>query len=386
MSAPTLRTLAPALGLALGLLFAPALEAAPPSEGAVQRGPECGLSAVPSLVGFDTAAGEALLSLPAREGGSYLVLWRQGAETARLFREPEGVGRFGGSIGPGPTFAVRRCGDDCLQPIRFDDGDWEPLGEPIAAPVAATVHATYDRSGHPWTVVHGSSDRPGLTRAWAFHLDGREWRSAGRLEVAALSPQGAVPAPWFPLAVVSGTGLFAATGEPRTWVSGLPADRGGTGSQVIAYDRKAVAFLSSDGLVYRSDDSGETWRLSSWTPWGTGEAEPWRRGTDFTLDLPTGVPSGSFPVLWFDRRLEGRESLVFTEMDAAGRWRQVAVGPARVPTSAGEDLTLALVLRSHDGRWSSLFGCVMSSGRPRLVVTELSGDRVSPPRLIPLQP
>lgn len=386
MKASAARALAPVLGLALGLILAPAIRATPPPEGPAERGPRCSLSVVPTLVGFDTTAGEALLSLPAREGGSYLVHWRQGAVSARLFREPRDAGRFAGSIGPGPIFAVRRCGEACLQPVRFDDGDWEPLGEPIAAPAAATVHTTYDRSGHPWTVIHGSSDRPGLTRAWAFHLDGREWRDAGRLDVAAPSVPAAVPAPWLPRAVVSGTGLFPASGEARPWLATLPAEGSGTGSQVVAYDREATAFFSPEGLVYRSDDAGETWRRSSWTPWETGEAEPWRRGTDFSIDVPAGVPAGSLPVLWFDRRIEDRESLIFTEMDAAGRWRRVGVGPARIPTSAGEDLTLALVLRSEAGRWSSLFGCVMSSGRPRLVVTELSGDRVSPPSLIPLDP
>lgn len=357
-----------------------------PAERAGERGPRCGLSAVPTLVGFDTSTGEALLALPAHEGGTYLVRWRQGAETARFEYEPTDAGRFGGSIGPGPIFAVRRCGQGCLQPVRLGDGGWEPLGEPVLAPLAATVHATYDASRHPWLVVHGSSERPGFTRAWAFHLEGREWRSAGQLEVTALPAPGALPAPWLPGAVVSGTGLFPATGEARTWVSALPADRSGVGAQVFPFDRRAAAFLSPEGAVYRSADAGTTWLRSSWTPWGTGEAEPWRRGTDFTIDVPAGVASGALPVLWFDRRLEGREALVYTEMSAAGRWRQVAVGPAQVPTSAGEDLTLAVVLRGDDGRWSSLFGCVVSGGTPRLVVTELSGDRVTPPRLVRLLP
>lgn len=371
------RTVAPALVLALGLL-------APPLSGA-DEGPRCGLSVVPTLVGFDTSSGAALLALPGREGAAYLALWLQGEETARLFREPAELGRFGGSIGPGPIFAFRRCGEGCLQPLGFAADGWQPLGEPILAPLAATVNATYDLAGHPWTVVHGSSERPGLTRAWAFHLEGGEWRAAGRLDVTGLAAPGALPAPWSPEGVVSGTGLFTATGEARSWVSGLPADRGGAGAQVVAFDRHAAAFLSPEGSIYRSDDTGATWRLSSWTPWGTGEAEPWHRGTDYTLDLPVGGPSGVLPMLWFDRRLEGRESLVYSEMSSTGRWRQVAVGPARIPTSAGEDLPVALVLRGDDGRWSSVFGCVVSSGHPRLVVTELAGGRISSPRLIPFE-
>lgn len=372
-----------ALGLAIAAVPPVAAVAAEP---AARRGPRCDLATVPTLVGFDTSSGAALLSLPALEGGSYLVAWRQGAETARLVHEPAGFGRFGGSIGSGAVFAFRRCGTACLQPIRFEDDGWKPLGEPIAAPPAITVNATYDLSGHPWTVVHGASERPGVTRAWAFHLDGREWRSSGQLEVTAVAPPGALPAPWFPTGVVSGTGLFHGAGEARTWVSGVPADRSGSGAQVIPFDRRAVAFLSPEGSIYRSDDAGTTWRLSGWTPWGTGEAEPWQRGTDYTIDFPAGVPAGVLPVVWFDRRIAGRESVVFTEMSAAGRWRQVAVGPVGLSTSAGQDLTLAAVLRGQDGRWSSLFGCVVSSATPRLVVVEVADGKVSPPRLIPLRP
>lgn len=374
----------------LALLWATAV---PGTASGAERGPECGLAANLGLVGLDTRSGDALLSLAAREDGSYLIAWRQGADRARLVREPEEAGRFGGSIGPGPVFAFARCGEGCLQPVSLtggrdrggEGGGWGPLGEPILAPRAATVHGTYDLAGRPWVVVHGSSDRPGFVTSWAFRLEGRDWRPAGRLEVTAVGVPGALPAPWFPSAVTSGTGLFPAEGEPRTWVSGLPAGRAGSGAQVLAFDRRGAVFLSPEGSIYRSADAGQTWQLTGWSPWPTGTAEPWRRGTDYTLDFPVGVPTAALPVLWFDRRFEGREALLYTEMTPTGAWRQVAQGPARLPTSAGEDLPVAMVLRGPGDRWSTLFGCVVSAGKPRLVVVEASGGKVGDPKLIPLE-
>ncbi len=354
-------------------------------------GPDCGPGSGIHMVGLDTASGEALFSVPGDEESSWLVAWRLGAVRARLHREPEGTGRFGGSVGPGPVFAFTRCGDGCLQPLRLEEDRWEPLGEPIVVPHAATVHGTYDLESAPWAVIHGTAPGSpagsGSVSAWAFRLEGREWRPAGRLQVTAVAVPGALPAPWLADAVISGTGLFSAAGEPRSWVSGLPAGRGGAGAQILPFGRRgktAAAFLSSEGSIYRSDDAGGSWHLASWRPWDTGTAEPWERGTDYTLDLATGVPGEALPVLWFDRRLPGREHLVFSEMTFAGRWREVATGPARLPTSAGEDLPVSHVLRGSGDRWSTLFGCVASGGEPRLVVMEVGHGEVGEPRLVPL--
>jgi hypothetical protein len=380
-----------ALGAAALLLAAGAAPAA-------AAGPDCALGSGIHLVGLDTASGQALLSLPGSGGGSYLVVWRQGEERARSFREAEDAGRFGGSVGPGPVFAFARCGRGCLQPMRFEEGrgegPWRPLGEPILAPHAATVHGTHDLDGTPWVVIHGSpvtaGERAGTVSAWAFRLEGREWRPAGRLEVGSVAVPGALPAPWLPDAVVSGTGLFSAAGEPRQWLAGLPAGRSGPGSQVLPFGgpsgSRAAAFLSPEGSIYRSGDTGGSWRLASWRPWeATGTAEPWERGDDYSVDIATGVPGAALPVLWFDRRLAGRERLVFSEMTPAGAWREVAVGPARLPTSAGDELTVSHVLRGPGQRWSALFGCVASGGRPRLVVVEVTGGQVGEPRLVPVE-
>jgi hypothetical protein len=348
------------------------------------QGPDCGVGALVNLVGFDTSTGEALFSLSGSGGSSWLVSWKQGAASARLYREPEDAGRFGGSVGPGSVFVFKRCGAGCLQAMRFDAGAWKPLGEPIVAPSTSTVHATYDLSGRPWAVIQSSSERRGFTHSWAFHLDGREWRAAGELDVTAVAVPGAAPAPWYDRAIVTGTGLFSADASPRSWLSGLPADRSGPGAQVVAFDRRAGAFVSPEGTVYRTADGGKSWSLSNWTPWGTGSAEPWRRGTDFSLDLPTGIPNGVLPVIWFDRRIQGKESVIFSEMTNGGRWRELASGPADIPTSAGRDVSVLLVLRTVPDRWSMIYGCVRAEGDPRLVVVEIDGKRIGAPKLVPV--
>lgn len=369
------------LALVVLVLSYPALCAA---AAAPDPGLRCTLGAYVNVVGFDTRSGEALFSFPGATDGTYLVAWTLGKERASLTRESEENARFGGSVGPGAPFAFRRCGDSCLQPLRFAGGGWEPLGEPLTVPMAATAHGTYDRSGTPWVVVHGPAEREGFVTAWAFHAEGREWRPRGSLEVAATGDPGALPAPWFAAAIVSGTGLFPAEGEPRSWAAGLPAGGLASGSRLVPFDRRAAAFLSSEEAIYRSEDAGAAWSLSTWTPWATGTAEPWERGEDYGVDLPVGAPTGAFPVLWYDRRLAGRERLIFTEMAASGRWRVLATGPARLPTSTQEELAVGTVLRTDGGDWAAVFGCVKSGGAPRLVVVELRGGKLGAPKLVPI--
>ncbi|MFP3940593.1 MAG: hypothetical protein ACLF0P_09830, partial [Thermoanaerobaculia bacterium] len=338
-----------------------------PAPGA--EGPACGRGTGVHLVGLDTASGKALLSVPGREEGSYLVAWTPGEGGARPVREAEGAGRFGGSVGPGPVFAFRRCGAECLQPLRRDGGSWRPLGEPLTVPAGTTAHGTYDRSGAAWVVVHAAGTERGTREAWAFRRTGPDWRPAGRLQVTAVGAPGALPAPWLEDGIVSGTGLFRAGAPPELWVDGLPSGAGEPGARLVPLGEAAAAVLVPAGRVFRTADRGATWRRTAWTPWTSGAAEPWTPGRDFTLDLATGAVGEALPVIWFDRRLPGRETLVYTEMSAAGRWREVARGPGRIPTSAGEDLFADSVLRTADGRWSTLFGCVRSAGSPRLVAT-----------------
>ena len=151
---------------------------------------------------------------------------------------------------------------------------------------------------------------------------------------------------------------------------------------MVAFDRRAAAFISPEGTVYRSDDGGKSWSLSSWTPWGTGSAEPWRRGSDYSIDVPTGIAAGDLPVIWFDRRIQGQESVIFSEMTSGGGWRRIAGGPADIPTSAGEDVSVILVLRTIPDQWSMVYGCARAKGNPHLVVVEVDGTRVSAPKLV----
>ncbi len=350
----------------------------------------CDVDTALNVASFDTATGEVLVGLPGTGAGAYLVDWRPTEPSARIERTPGDGPWFGGSTGPGAPFVFEACGAGCLQPITFRDGAWKPLGEPLAMPSAATVAGTYDRSGTPWVVVHGpaaDAERRGhFVTAWAFRLEGSEWRSRGHLEVTAAGTPPALPAPWREDAVVSGTGLFSAGDAPATWVSGLPAGRHGAGSQVVPLAERVAAFLSAKGVAFRSTDGGASWSQASWRPWSTGTAEPWTRGRDFDVDRPLAGASDLLPLVWFDRRLSGQERLLLTEMSAAGRWRQVASGPARLPTSADEDLDVAAVLRDGKGRWTVLFGCVTSGGRPSLVLAESSGGDLDAPRLVPLSP
>ncbi len=368
----------------------PALAQPPaaPSSAPAAHGPRCDLDTPLNVASFDTASGEALVALPGADGGAYLVAWRPGGAAARIARTPGDGPWFGGSIGPGAPFVFARCGAGCLQPIVLRDGAWSPLGEPIALPSAATVSGTYDRSGRPWVVVHGpvpeTAGRPGFVTAWGFRLDGEEWRPRGRIEVTSAGTPAALPAPWLDDAVVSGTGLFSARREPTTWVTGLPAGGHGAGSQVVPLSERQAAFVSADGVAFHSADGGATWSRASWQPWSTGTAEPWTRGKDFSVDRPLAGSQDVLPLVWFDRRLTGHEALLLTEMSAAGRWRQVATVPARVPTSAGEDLEVSSVLLDGEGRWTVLFGCVTSGGTPSLVVAGLADGRVAAPRLVPV--
>ncbi len=348
------------------------------------EGPRCDLDTPLNVASFDTASGEVLVALPGPGRESYLISWLPGGTAARIERTPGDGAWFAGSVGPGAPFVFERCGAGCLQPIAYQEGAWSPLGEPINMPSAATVQGTYDRSGHPWVVVHGPAERPGFDTAWAFRLDGQEWRARGHLEVTAVGSPSAFPAPWLDDAVVTGTGLFSVTAEPRTWVSGLPAGSQKAGSQVVPLGEREIAFLSADGVAFRSADGGATWARAAWRPWSTGTAEPWARGRDFDVDRPIAGASDLLPLVWFDRRLAGREQVLLTEMSSRGRWRQVAAGAARLPTSLGQDLDVSAVLRDGEGRWTVLFGCVTSGGTPSLVLAEAAEGALGAPRLVPL--
>lgn len=379
--------------LAAALAFVATL-VLPAVPGAAQ-GPRCDLDTYVSLIGVDTNRGEALLSVRGDGEPPTLILWRLAEETAR-FTPDLASGRHGGSVGPGPLMALTRCGQGCLQPVRFYRGSWQALGEPISGPSAATAHLTYSGDGAPWLVLHGPAERPGHVNAWAFRLDGRDWRARGRLEVTAVGAPGAGPAPWDDTSIVSGDGLFSPASAPRRWLGSLPADAAASGASLLPLvsptgrrprdDRRRAVLVTGEGLVYRTVDGGTSWRRSLWTPWNTGTAEPWRRGADYLLDVPLGPPADELPALWFDRRFDDRERVLVTAMGPLGDWRVVATLPADLPTSAGRELEVLHTLRSPTGAVTLLFGCVRSGGRPVLVARDLTGPRSGEgPRLVRLR-
>src|SRR5436305_937435 len=103
--------------------------------------------------------------------------------------------------------------------------------------------------------------------------------------------------------VLTGTGLFSASGPPQTWVSGLPGITAERRGQLIALTGTSVAYVSGDGVVYLSENSGKAWRRSTWTPWGATETVGiWRQGKDYWVDFPSGDHRGSLRLVWFDRR------------------------------------------------------------------------------------
>src|SRR6185295_5233206 len=114
----------------------------------------------------DTASGQTLLSLRSAKSADgkapgWVIELDATADRARAFPDPS-TGRFGGSVGPGPVLAAQPCSGSCLQPVRWSDGAFRPLGEPLTAPAGATSAATYDESGAPWFVLLANlaSDAP----------------------------------------------------------------------------------------------------------------------------------------------------------------------------------------------------------------------------------
>ncbi len=361
----------PAWVLGAALFLAPDLApaAAAAAAAAAKDGGICDAATALTPVGLDTASGRVLLAVPPLGAGSkargdgWLVELAPGAESARAWRDPAAQlrGRFGGSVGPGPVLALRPCGDSCLQPVRWQAGAWTPLGESLPLPSVSTAGLTYDLTGAPWIVIHRAAEREaaGQVKAWAFRLEGREWVPKGHLTVAAVGDLQAMPAPQRKDGVLSGTGLFAASGAPETWVAGLPSLPPAKQGQLIALGGGFAGYLSADGAIYLSGDTGKTWRRSTWTPWGTGTTGIWRQGNDFWVDLPLGDRQGRLQLrLVRPPGAERREAGALAprprrQLGAAGDRRQRGHDPERPPAAlppagapAGH-LAAAVGLRRH---------------------------------------
>jgi len=371
------KTSSAAVALALCLAAASPAAAAPPI---------CDGSAILTLIGMDTSTGRTLFSMPATGGkASWLVELDGDGREARIWRD-EPKGRFSGSVGPGPVMAVHPCGTSCLQPVRWQEGVWQPVGDSIAAPAAVTASPTYDQSGTPWFLLHSQSSAAGEEKAWAFRLTGQEWRNRGSMPVVAVGQPSALPAPQRKDGVLSGTGLFSASGPPQTWVSGLPALSAERRGQLIALTGFSAAYVSGDGVVYLSDDSGKTWRRSTWTPWAsTGTVGIWRQGHDYWIDFPFGDHRGSLRLVWFDRRRPDQEVLVLTRLTQSGEWMRLVEVPGEVKTKSGEHLPVTQILVPKGETWILLSGCAATAQGSGLVLRVFDGKELSEARFVPLK-
>jgi hypothetical protein len=351
----------------------------------------CDRDSTLTLFGLDTASGTALLAAPpARDGEPpWWIELPAGGESA-AYRPAGGDRPFAGSIGPGPVFAVRRCGAGCLQPVRWEDGGWRPLGEPLAGD-GGTVHATYDRSGTPWVVLHRPIAGDGAVEAHAFRLAaGGSWRDRGARRAVGAGTVAAVPDPSSSEGVLSGSARFTAGGPPETWVAGLPAlppeRRGELLPGGVTRGVPAAVYLDAGGRFYLSEDGGESWRRSDWAPWGETRARLWQPGRDYSVDLPSGDRRPPLAVAWFDRRQPGAERLHLTSWSPGRGWAETAALPPATTTLDGALFTWDHLLRPAQDSWLLLTGCVNTAAGPGLAVRTTGPGGLSKPRFVPLLP
>jgi hypothetical protein len=369
--------------------MAPAVSAEASGPSAEASGPVCGSSNPLTLVGIDTTSGAMLFSAPAvGSGAPWLIELRGDGSQARVLPD-NGKGRFGGSVGPGPVLAATPCGANCLQPVSWTGSGWQPLGEPLRVPTATTVSSTYDRTGTAWFLVQFPAKQDGSIQVEAFRLKGQDWESRGALTVTAVGQPAALPAPQRKDGVLVGTGLFSVSGRPEAWVSGIPSLPAARRGQLIALTGTSAAYLSADGVVYLSDDSGKTWRRSTWTPWGNpkggeGTVGIWRQGSDWWVDLPYGDHEGSLKLAWFDRRVPTEEKILLTRLTQSGQWIRLSETRSEVSTRS-ESLPLSQIMVPRRDTWVLLTGCVASGGTSSLVLRVFRDGKLSEAKLVRLE-
>jgi hypothetical protein len=347
--------------------------------------PICDSASELTMIGMDTASGRTLFSIPPAQDGQpgWLVELDGDGRAARVWSD-DAKGRYGGSIGPGPVLAARPCGPSCLQPVRWAEGTWEPVGEPLAAPTATTASSTYDQSGAPWFLLHGAGGKGGEERTYAFRFDGHQWHDRGSMVVTGVGQPPALPAPQRKDGVLTGTGLFSASGPPQAWVSGLPSVTAARRGQLIALTGTSVAYVSGDGVAYLSADSGKSWRRSTWTPWGSEEMVGiWRQGKDYWVDFPSGDHRGSLRLIWYDHR-RAEETIVLTRLSQSGTWGHLTDVPGEVRTKSGERLKINQILVPKGDDWLLLTGCAATAQGSGLVLRVYDGKTVSESRFVPL--
>jgi hypothetical protein len=354
-------------------------------------GPVCGSTNPLTLIGIDSTSGTMLFAAPAVGGGSPWLIELAGDGSRARVLPDTAKGRFGGSVGPGPVLAASPCGANCLQPVSWNGSAWQPLGEPLRVPTATTVSSTYDRTGAAWFLVHLPARQDGSVQVEAFLLKGQDWESRGSLAVTAVGEPAALPAPQRKDGVLVGTGLFSASGRPESWVTGVPSLPANRRGQLIALTGTSAAYLSADGVVYLSDDSGKAWRRSTWTPWGTAEGDRtvgiWRQGSDWWVDLPFGDHEGTLKLAWFDRRVPGEEKILLTRLARNGQWARLSEARSELSTRS-ESLPLSQILVPKGEGWLLLTGCVSTGGAQgtsSLVLRVFRDGKLSDAKLVKLQ-
>ncbi len=361
--------------LAVLFVLVPAVAAAPAI---------CDSSTSLTLIGIDTTSGRMLFSVPplGSKGKGWIVEVQGDGGEARAWPDPP-KGLFSGSVGPGPVVAALPCGASCIQPVKWSAGTWQPLGEPLTTPAASTLTTTWDHSGGPWLVLQGGTGQDGLVKTWAYRLEGREWRSRGSLGVTAIGQPQTLPAPQRKDGILCGTGLFSASGRPETWVTGLPSLPAERRGQLIALTGTSVAYISADGVVYLSGDSGTKWQRSIWTPWGSTEVVgSWRQGRDYWVDLPYGDHRGALRLVWFDRRSPSGEKILVTRLLQNGTWVRLAESQSEVRTRSGDVMPVTQILVPNGDVWVLLSGCAATADGSGLVLRVYDGKTLSEPKLV----
>ena len=206
-------------------------------------------------------------------------------------------------------------------------------------------------------------------------------------DVTAVGEPQALPAPQRKDGVLTGTGLFSASGPPEAWVVGLPSLPAARRGQLVALTGRSAAYVSGDGVVYLSDDSGKAWRRSTWTPWGAKDTVGiWRQGTDYWVDLPSGDHRSALRLAWFDRRRPSDEVLVLTRLGTAGEWLRLTESPAEVKTKNDEHLPVTQVLVPQGDTWLLLSGCAATAEGSGLVLRVFDGKAMSAAKFLALKP
>lgn len=350
---------------ALGALLLSALAPAP-----LPAAVRCSSATPLTLVGFDAAAGRALLALPAASASDPkrppdLIEMILGAATAKVHRGA-GADAGAGSIAPGAVVVAASCGANCIQPRVWRGGAWQILGEPLAAPELSVLHATYDRGGSPWLMLHQPGGASGVVRASAFQLDGLDWRPRGVLRVNDIGSPAVVPVPDLNDGIVSGTGLFTAGNKPGYWLHALPAVEPARHGELTPLGKGTAAYLAASGHLFFTLDRGTTWKRSTWTPWGTGLSPAFQAGKDYTVEAAGGGRRSPLAIVWFDRRVPAEPGLVLTTAGADGTINEIT----RIPATLAADGTrseIASVLVADAGSWWLLGAtCVGSADDPAI--------------------